>query len=402
MYRFFPSKTQVQQMILTIIDQSIKRCKKIAQMTYQSIRHDGYGILFGLVLGLSACDDESTHTDLSMPYANMQGKSISQEQALIGVWGIKKDRSDQLFVVGGSQNPPTQVILTIHQNQIKKTQRDGEPLWWVFGLNDTDIWTCGGNGTILKIQSDGTAIKEEIDLPQEMLEKTILWGLWGSDINNMWAVGGSASRGGPKGLILKRDSNGVWHRVTDPILPLEKEDDPLAGLNLYKVWGQSTSKVWLVGEGGRAYFWDGTQFSQLEVRSATTQTEGPLPLIFTLSGNQEYIWAVGGYDQGFSWKLNLESNDTWMPEVFAWKTPPLNGVFTDENEVFMVGQQGSFIYQNHQHSQTYQRYFIQNAEDLTLHAVWKGNYLWIVGGDLEAFQRGVLISNQPLTDLDSE
>ncbi len=65
------------------------------------------------------------------------------------------------------------------------------------------------------------------------------------------------------------------------------------------------------------------------------------------------------------------------------------------------GGAGSLIYRNHQENTQFQRTFIQNAEDLTLHAVWKGHQLWIVGGDLEAFNRGVLVSEQSIV-LNSE
>ncbi len=399
--------------LLKRINPIYQKLKTLVDQPHQSVKIKA-GFLFIIFAHVSSCHEAiSPQISPSSPYTSLKANTLASDFALVGVWGQKRIATDTIWVVGGSQSPPKQAIFKIDQssnqtpnqtsNQLTKLQSttilDGEPLWWVFGLDENKIWATGGQGTILHYNGTDWQ-KETVNLPPELLEKTILWGVWGSTTDNLWAVGGSNRRGGPKGLILKRDADGVWQRVTSENLPIENENDPVQGFNFYKVWGLSESQVWIIGEAGSAYFWNGESWRAINVVNPSPN-EGPLPLMFTLSGDAQNIWAVGGYDRGYLWKFSIGMANDWENVTLPWQTPPLNGVFANDQEIYMVGGSGSLIYRKNEENSQFQRTFIQNAEDLTLHAVWKGHQLWIVGGDLEAFNRGVLVSEQSIV-LNSE
>src|SRR6185369_11006364 len=74
----------------------------------------------------------------------------------------------------------------------------------------------------------------------------------------------------------------AWRALT---LPTE-----LKNLSLFKVWGQRTDDVWLVGSLGAAGHWDGAQLT-------STPTSTRLSL-FTVYTNPARVVAVGGQGDG--------------------------------------------------------------------------------------------------------
>ena len=263
-------------------------------------------------------------------------------------------------------------------------------------------------------------------MKQEMWPRLVIWGLWGtrnaSGVLTLWAVGGSVRRGGPKGVLLKRDAGGVWHRVTHEFFPVESENDPLQGVNFYKIWGRDNT-VWIVGERGVTLTAEIEQLpetSQLRRwRVSSSSTEIP-ELLFTVHGSPTLearhpeqntkdhstpsastTWVVGGYERGSAWRWRQEGE---MSGWGGWEAlnlptiPALNGVYVDTDLVIGVGRRGSVSAWSPQvdldSTSSITQEKVSGAELMTLHSIWpdrEGGY-WIVGGDLTTLQEGAILA----------
>ena len=74
-------------------------------------------------------------------------------------------------------------------------------------MGNYEAWACGAQGRIFHFNGKEWTL-EQVELPEDLLDKSILWGIWGND-EGVWAVGGSDRRGGPKGLLLERGSDHI-------------------------------------------------------------------------------------------------------------------------------------------------------------------------------------------------
>ena len=254
----------------------------------------------------------------------------------------------------------------------------------------------------------------------------MIWGVWGTRNTSgdltLWAVGGSVRRGGPKGVLLKRDAEGVWRRITHDFFPTESENDPLQGTNFYKIWGRGTT-VWIVGERGVTltaeieHLPEESKLKSWRVRS--TSSEIP-ELLFTVHGAPELetpapereatndstrstptTWVVGGYERGKAWRWRQEDDVSGMGfwEALDLPTiPALNGVYVNTELVIGVGQRGSVsAWSPHvdlSSTSSITQRWVSGADLMTLHSIWPyrdGGY-WIVGGDLTTLQEGAILA----------
>ena len=108
-----------------------------------------------------------------------------------------------------------------------------------------------------------------------------LWGVWGSDPNDVWAVGGNIPDGPP--IILHYDGM-AWSSVEVPMLDR-------SSTALLKVWGTSSANVFAVGQLGVIVKYDGNSWQQ--VPSGTGED-----LISLWGSGPSQIVAVGGRNNG--------------------------------------------------------------------------------------------------------
>jgi hypothetical protein len=106
-----------------------------------------------------------------------------------------------------------------------------DDLYGVWGLNMNSLWAVGAHGTTRSwdgtnwpLTTSGTS--------------SSLGGIWGVDANNIWAVGFD-------GLILKWDGKSWSSQASS------------TGSMLFSVWGTDANNVWAVGSGAIVK-WDGT------------------------------------------------------------------------------------------------------------------------------------------------
>lgn len=258
---------------------------------------------------------------------------------------------------------------------------DGPTLWWAWGAPNGPAWAVGEAGRILRRDPDGRWTAE----PSGLDDKAVLWGIWGASASDLWAVGGSTRRGGPKAVVLRSSGNGQWHRVLDARLPSEDPTDPLAGRNLYKVWGSGPTEVFVVGEAGIALRWDGQAWATLPGADA---------LLFTVHGHPAGArFAVGGLDQGRVFAVN----DTRLEEVPLGALNPLNGVAVSPDGVLAVGARGVMLWNDglawcRQRPQP-------DWATATLHGARLAPARWAVGGDLAAQTAGVILTDEPVDEV---
>ena len=326
-------------------------------------------VLVGL---LGACSkDESPAppvivNQLASELVSIDGPAYS---ALTGVW---QSPSGDVFLAGGNPDRESGLVARVQNDVIElMTVPTGPMIWWVSGIDDQHVWACGDEGRILRF--DGSIWTEE---ETGLDEKAVLWGIWARTPNDIWAVGGAFRRGGPKGLVLHSNGNGVWNRVEDASFPTM--------LNLYKVWGDATRLV-IVGEGGTVITAENESFNRVQT--------GQNDLLFTIDGQTGGpLLAVGGLDGSL---VIQEHEGTWSEQSLA-SGAPLNGVAVHPTgQALAVGARGTVLYRD-EAGHWYPVYLDarETIRDRTLHAAEWEDEIWIVGGDLTDLTRGVALTNR--------
>lgn len=155
---------------------------------------------------------------------------------------------------------------------------------------------------------------------------TILRGVWGSDIQNVWIVGGGQE--GPNGdiftgypgKILFYNGAGI---IESLVLP---ESDQA----LRAVWGAGKNDVWAVGDNGMMLKYNGTMWNRVD-----SGTQFGLRGIWGSASNNVYAVGLGGtvlrYD-GQTWKRQEAGTGN-----------SLIGVFGVGKDVYAVGYSGSIL-----------------------------------------------------------
>lgn len=205
--------------------------------------------------------------------------------ALYSAWA----RNNQdVYVVGGDSRDGMGPTLLHFDGQgwrrIPTTEMGN--MWWVFGLPGSNaVYTGGQGGMILRI-TDGTYTR--MPTPND---RGIVFGIWGTSENDLWAVGGGFNTDGF-----------IWHydgvAWTEQVLPWNTSDpdDPA----VYKVFGFAPNEVYFCGENGLFATYNGTSLQKIE--TGITQT------LFTLSGKKSndpsWVIAVGGAGNAAIIELN--------------------------------------------------------------------------------------------------
>lgn len=333
---------------------------------------------------LVACDGPDSDP-VDSPQDSGVHNLLPAAQTEVAWLGVAASAPDAVWFVGGQLDPPAAAVAR-YDDRLWLESAPGPHLWWVFSLGPQHTWACGAGGRVLRRQVGATWVEEPTSLPPE----AVLWGIWGSRATDLWAVGGTDTPGGPRGVVLRSAGDGTWTRVRDPALPLEDPADEFAGLNLYKVWGAGPDAVYLVGEGGFAVRWNGSEFKRLET--------GVRDILFTVHGQPGGpVLAVGGLSSGVVVRL-----DGPAPNVEAMPaSPALNGIFVrPDGTAIATGAQGVVLERDTEGR--WQRLRAPTDDNAlarrTLHAVVvTGDETWVVGGDLSALTDGVVAtSRRPL------
>lgn len=332
--------------------------------------------LWGLCLLSSGCDDaDEPPRGPEAPPMQAVGE-VPIEPLVLGVWG----EADAVWAVGGT-SAGSWIGRSDGARMTPEPHPEGPTLWWIWGDGRGAMRASGAGGRVLAREGGGPWEAQDTGLD----ERAILWGIWGDSADDLWAVGGSYSAQGPRGVVLRATDGGPWRRLEDPALPTD--------LNLFKVWGSGPDDVHIVGEGGVALHWDGEAFTRVDVPD--------LELMFTVHGAPGGpTLAVGGRRQGKIWRW---TGDAWAEEATAGLDGfGLNGVFVRRGGAAVaVGNGGTLLVRGEDGRWGTPATDLLGAGDLyTLHAAWWGEHIWAVGGALQRGADGVVLTSGPTPTLE--
>lgn len=242
----------------------------------------------------------------------------------------------------------------------KQTGVSGD-LWWVQALPSGTLFLSGSDATVLEYRGGDF---RRMSTPG--LGKHIVFGVWGASDDDVYAVGSAQGR---NGFIWHYDGE-TWVDLPLPnALPLDANDD---APGFFKVWGASSSDVWIVGDRGVVLRGNATEGFRL-------LPSGSDERLFTVNGAGGNVAIVGGSGNGLA--LAAEG-DRLLPI-----TPPgsnlLQGVcVSPAGSVWAVGALGD-IYERGAEDAEWQ-HLTTTVPVQSLHAVWldPDGGAWAVGGNV--------------------
>jgi sugar lactone lactonase YvrE len=234
-------------------------------------------------------------------------------------------------------------------------------LWWISDrLIEGAFYMAGENGMILRMNAETLEFER-----QSTPGGALLYGVWGTDLENLWAVGGDPLDADHGGVIWKWNG-ATWVADQNAAIP-RPEGLP----TLYKIWGTGPSNVYAVGRLGTILNWDGERWSNVQ-----TGVSRPL---FTIHGDAARAFAVGGAFDGLI--LGLDAGN------FREETPSgaaqFNGVFALEGGLATaVGNEGSYAVRRNDGWEMKPN--VEAALPFDFHGTWMdaAGGVWAVGGDL--------------------
>jgi hypothetical protein len=234
-------------------------------------------------------------------------------------------------------------------------------LWWISVTPVDGAYYLAGAGGNLMQYDPATGIFESFVTPSD----DIVFGVWGTDAENVWAVGGDLDNEDAGGFVWRYDGS-AWY--AEDLSAVAAEGLP----TLYKVWGRSANDVYAVGRLGLVLHFDGTRWSQ-----AVTDTTRTL---FTVHGNDASVVAVGGFGEAVIEELSGTSFVNRAPPM----APQLNGVFVPvAGEAVAAGNDGTIVRLTESGWQTQP---VDFDTPWDFHSTWvdSGGGVWAVGGNLSA------------------
>lgn len=285
--------------------------------------------------------------------------------ALLSVWGTA---ADDVWAVGADPGDGSGPLVLHYDGASWKRRATGDTgdLWWVFGFEKGPVYLSGAGGRILRF-ADG-----EFTALATPSQDVVVFGLWGSSPEDLWAVGGAA--GGAQGAFAWRLQGDTW---------VEAEGFPAAlseGNALWKVSGRSADDVWMVGTDGALVHWNG---QALELGDAQTGES-----LFTVASTPDLSIAVGGFGTGSI----LENDGSGWKNVGPGGMSPVVGVAAAGEVAYAVGQFGATYVRSREGWRE-----DEGAPQLpeSLHAVWidPDGGVWSVGGQIMSLPlvEGVLL-----------
>lgn len=202
---------------------------------------------------------------------------------MLSAWG---SAPDDVYFAGGSLGG-TAPGLALHFDGNGWTDLNAptaNTLWWVFGKSVNDIFFVGEMGTIL--HWGGKSFVQ-----QQSGATDTLYGIWGAADDDLWAVGGTPDA-----------SSTAIHFDGTSWTPASL---PQNGGAYFKVWGSAANDVFVVGQYGKIYHFDGRAWTEQQSGAGKNVS------LFTVAGRSSTdVYAVGG--QGTAVALHYDGS-SWSP-----------------------------------------------------------------------------------------
>lgn len=256
--------------------------------------------------------DDASAADSGLPEGFVQ----PFDPAELG-WGlhvIARDAAD-IYVAGGT---PDRGALLHFDGSVWTPEDlpDGTPLLnWVEPFADGQTAAVGNGGTAL--WNDGTGW---VTLETPTTED--LWGIWGANPTDVWAVGGRGRSPG-QATVLRYDGT-AWTAAAVPEIQRP-------GVNAwFKVWGTAADNVYVVGQNGACLHYDGSMIEEFGVGTSED-------LISLWGTGPDDIILVGGRGNGV---LSHWNGMDWHTESIS-PAPGVNGIWmTGPGEFWVAGVRG--------------------------------------------------------------
>ncbi|HEY6727832.1 MAG TPA: hypothetical protein VI197_27555 [Polyangiaceae bacterium] len=287
--------------------------------------------------------------------------------ALFSVTGTAKD---DVWVVGADRGDDAGPSIAHFDGSDWETHASGldaGDLFWVHAFEDGPVYAAGTNGALLRY--DGGAF-EKVPTPAER----DVWGVWGPNPGDLWAVGGDANAG----------TGFVWRDRGDGFEPVDVGEDAPSPSAWYKVWGTASDDVWFCGVSGALMHYDGDSFEAVD--AGTTRT------LLTLHGRPDAsrITAVGG--QFSATLVSSVAGKAWRDVTPEEPTLQTFGVFHRGEAAYSVGMQTTVLRLDGD-AWSEEPTGLDLYQDF--HAVWiaPNDDVWATGGQIIAppFTSGTLI-----------
>jgi len=188
-------------------------------------------------------------------------------QTLYGVWA---DGSGSLYVVGGDPNrPDLQPVAARLQDGIWEmldtSELIGGVIFKIWGSSPNDIWAVGSKGLIAKVE-DNALVRTESPTTADLIA------VHGSRANDVYAVGGTGN-----GVVLRFDGNEWTPFATTPE-------------ELSAVWTAPGRPLYIAGD--RGFFQRYPRRQNLIVAEATTAVVAPDLCAHALVGVEDFVVAA--------------------------------------------------------------------------------------------------------------
>lgn len=238
-------------------------------------------------------------------------------------------------------------------------------LWWVHAFAEGPVLMAGANATVLRYEGG-----QFTRMRTPGLARHTVYGVWGSNPNNVYAVG---SVGGRSGFIWHYDG-AEWRELPVPHESMPRTaDGDIPGF--FKVWGTAGGDVYVVG--ARGVVLRSRQGGPFEVLAT-----GSAYRLFTVHGAGDTVAVVGGESNGTI--LELGSAGTFQ-EKAPDACPLLQGVvLAEDGSGYATGMFGEVFRRSGGRWEQVEHKLPVQAE--SLHAVWRDpeGGVWAVGGNVLA------------------
>jgi hypothetical protein len=289
---------------------------------------------------------------------------------------------DDVWLVGGERGRS----VVLHYDGTSWESLDpglNQQLWWVHGFPDGTVYVCGDGGAVGRWNG---STWEQLD---SGAPGTVFYGIWGATADDIWVVGGPtpapASGVTPEGDVVLHFDGSAFQRQQIQVL-LDKPAS--AQKNLFKVWGASADKVFIVGSSGLALHYDGTSWEKFE-------TPAVGQALFTVSGRSATdVYAVGG--EGVAVMLHWDGSAWSEVELPRGAPQAIQGVWTAPGQpVYLGGWYGFTAALTPGGTWTVE----DTGSPFAYHAVLGdgGGSVWAVGGDIYALlvnYQGIILSTR--------
>ena len=299
--------------------------------------------------------DTDTDTATNLSFSSVATHPVA---ALMSVGG---SGPDDVWLVGATpvtSGPPLALhrVGSAFESVVLPTLHD---LWWVHAF-PSGVTFFGGAGATM-IRAEG-GVYERLTTPG--FAGQTVYGVWGASEDDVWAVGGFAGRAGF-----------LWHWDGSTVTNVDLPDDLPRSADgeipsLFKVWGRSSTDVYVVGGTGTILHYDGTTWSVVD--AGTTEQ------LFTVHGDADRVVIVGGGTTGIA----LLDEGSGFTNVTPPGAPLLQGAHVDgAGNVYVAGADGNAFRRGPRATDwEFVNLNFATAPD-SVHALWSdGSDLWAVGG----------------------